>query len=175
LTRNDWERHGSIANGQHGRPSALVGGVVGAVTFMEVVASVACTQPYLELAIRQGLTATKVGRCENRATTLECGEAGSRRGVGNGEWESVNDAQTGRLARKEHVRLRLTGGHLPEPARTRLPVCHRMTRLKPVVEALMNNLRWPFFFFAGRGMPAGPDPTRRHLIVVGAVVSGGEA
>src|SRR5712691_2190511 len=63
LTRNDCKRHGSITIGQHGRPSALAGGVVGAVSFMEVVSSGACTQPYLELAIRQGLTATKVGRC----------------------------------------------------------------------------------------------------------------
>src|SRR6266581_2983423 len=82
----------------------------------------AYTHPHFELAIRQGLRAREVGRCENRATTLGRGEAGSRRRVGNGECESLNDAQTGRLAGKEVVRPQSTVGHLPEPARTRLPV-----------------------------------------------------
>ena len=86
---------------------------------------------------------------------MGCGEAGSRRRVGNGERESLNDAQTGRLAGKAHVRLQWTGGRLPEPARTRLPVWRRMSRLKPVVEALMNNLRCPFFFF-DQVVPVGP-------------------
>jgi hypothetical protein len=57
-----------------------------------------------------------------------------------------NDAQTGRLAGKDHVRLHLTGGRLAEPGRTRVAVCQRMSRLNPVAKALMNNLRFPFFF-----------------------------
>ena len=72
MARNGGERHALITNGQHWRPSALAGGVDEAVTFMKVVASVAGRQLYLELAIREGLTATKVGRYENRATTSGC-------------------------------------------------------------------------------------------------------
>src|SRR6266851_4271217 len=56
---------------------------------------------------RQGVMATKMGRCTEACNDLGCGEAGSGRRVGNGGGESLNDAQTGRLAGKEDLRPQL--------------------------------------------------------------------
>jgi len=46
---------------------------------------------------RQGVMATQIGRCREACNDSGCGEAESRRRVGNGERESLNDDQTGAI------------------------------------------------------------------------------
>ena len=60
----------------------MAGCVGWAATTKAVVASVPYTHPNVEIPIRQGVRATKVGRCARGATTWDAGRHGAGGGLG---------------------------------------------------------------------------------------------